>query len=136
MKSLIWNKCNPICGHYYMNCFEYILMFKKGSPRRINNFSTPDILSIPVSKHKDESGNNIHDTEKPVELMKILIENSTDEGEVVFEPFAGIGATAIAAKALGRKCVACEINQKYSEVIVKRLEDSIDLRNSSEIFLF
>lgn len=136
IKSLIWNKCNQICGHFYMNCFEYILMFRKGSVRKINNFSTPDILTVPVTKLKDENGNNLHDTEKPVQLMKILIENSTNEGEVVFEPFAGIGATAIAAKALGRKCVACEINGEYAQIVAKRLENNLNLKNNSETLLF
>lgn len=136
IKSLIWNKCNQICGHFYMNCFEYILMFRKGSVRKINNFSTPDILTVPVAKCKDENGGNLHDTEKPVQLMKILVENSSNEGEVVFEPFAGIGATVVAAKALGRKCIACEINGQYAETIEKRLENSLNLKNNSEMFLF
>lgn len=66
VKSLIWNKGNKICGRFYMNCFEYILMFRKGKARNINNFSTPDILTVPISKLKDENGKNLHDTEKPV----------------------------------------------------------------------
>jgi DNA modification methylase len=55
-------------------------MFRKGASRDINNFSTPDILTIPVNKMKDADGNNLHDTEKPVALMKILIENSSNKG--------------------------------------------------------
>ena len=133
IKSLIWNKGNKICGRFYMNCFEYILMFRKGKARDINNCGTPDILEVPIKKLKDENGKNLHDTEKPVELMEILIENSSNVGEIVLEPFAGIGSTIIAAKNLGRKCVGCEIDEKYAEIVVDRLKNN---HNSEQIELF
>jgi site-specific DNA-methyltransferase (adenine-specific) len=124
IKSLIWNKGNKICGRFYMNCFEYILMFRKGTSRDINNCSTPDILEIPIKKLKDNNGNNLHETEKPVELMKILIQNSTNEGEMVLEPFAGIGSTLIACDQLNRKCVSSEIDLHYAEIIKNRFTGS------------
>lgn len=136
IKSLIWNKCSQICSPYYMNCFEYILMFRKGEARTINNCSTPDILSIPVNKMKDGNGGNLHDTEKPVELMKVLVGNSTEKNETVFEPFAGIGSTLLASQFLERKCIACEIDGKYADIIVGRLEKNTNLKNSSQILLF
>ena len=87
IKSLIWNKGNKIMGQYYMSQFEYILFFRKGKGKKINNCGTADILNVPNRKTKDENGKNIHDTEKPVELMKILIENSSKEDELVQDPF-------------------------------------------------
>lgn len=81
-----------------MSQFEYILFFRKGKGVKINNCGTNDILSFPKKKSKDETGRNLHDTEKPVELMKVLIENSSQISDIIFEPFAGIGATCIAAK--------------------------------------
>lgn len=128
IKSLIWNKNKQICGRFYMNCFEYILMFRKGTSRDINNCSTPDILTIPVNKMKDAEGNNLHDTEKPVALMKILIENSSNKGDIVFEPFAGIGATLVAGYELGRKVIGCELDEKYCKVIPTRFcDENMDL---------
>lgn len=124
VKTLIWDKQNKICGRYYMNCFEYIILFRKGGDRQINNCSTPDILSIPIKKLKDENGNNLHDTEKPVELMKILIDNSTNKGDVVFEPFMGIGSTCIACLELHRDYIGTEIDKKYFEIAKKRIEQA------------
>ena len=98
IKSLIWNKGNKIMGQYYMSQFEYILFFRKGKGKKINKCGTADILNIPNKKTKDENGKNIHDTEKPIELMKILVENSSQEGEIVFDPFVGVGSTVIACK--------------------------------------
>lgn len=91
IKSLIWNKGNKIMGQYYMSQFEYILFFRKGRGIKINNCGLSDILSVPNVKTKDKDGNNIHDTEKPIELCKILIENSSKEGETILDPFMGSG---------------------------------------------
>ena len=96
IKSLIWDKGNKIMGQCYMSQFEYILFFRKGKHKKINNCGTSDILSIPNKKLKDENGKNLHDTEKPVELAKILIENSSNEGEIVLDPFVGIRFVPIA----------------------------------------
>ena len=126
VKSIIWNKGNKICGRYYMGCYEYILMFRKGGDRPINDCSTPDILNIPIKKLKGKDGKNLHDTEKPVELMKILIGNSSNANDVVFEPFMGIGSTVIAAKELGRHYIGCEIDEKYFDVAKNRLDGVSD----------
>ena len=58
----------------------------------------------------------MHDTEKPVELMKTLIKNSTEKGDVVFDPFMGIGSTGIAAIELNRDFIGIEIDERYFEI--------------------
>lgn len=121
VKCLIWEKGNKICGKYYMGCFEYIILFRKGGDRPINNCGTPDILKIPIKKLKDKEGHNLHDTEKPVELMKILIENSSDEGQVVLDPFMGIGSTGVACKESKRDFIGIEIDEKYYNIAKERI---------------
>lgn len=123
IKSLIWKKDNKIMGQYYMNQFEYILFFRKGGAKKINNCGTSDVIEIPNKKLKDENGKNLHDTEKPVDLMKILIENSTQEGELVLDFMMGIGATGITAKELKRKFIGIEIDNKYYNISKNRLGD-------------
>lgn len=124
VKCLIWEKNNKICDRYYMNCFEYIILFRKGGDRPINDCGTPDILNIPIHKLKDSDGKtNLHDTEKPVELMEILIKNSSNENDIVLEPFMGIGSTCIAAKHLNRKYIGVEIDEKYFKIADQRLKD-------------
>ena len=122
VKSLIWEKGNKICGRYYMNCFEYILLFRKGGDKPIKNCGTPDILKVPIKKQKDINGKNLHDTEKPVELMKILIENSSEQNDFVLDPFMGIGSTGIASKELNRNFIGIEIDEKYFEIAKDRIE--------------
>ena len=121
IKSLIWDKGNKIMGTFYMSQFEYVLFFRKGRGIRINNCGTSDILSITNTKLKDENGKNLHDTEKPVELMQILVSNSSKENDLVIDPFMGIGSTGIACKNLCRRFIGIEIDEHYFEIAQKRL---------------
>ena len=121
IKSLIWNKGNKIMGQYYMSQFEYILFFRKGYGKKINNCGTADILYVPNKKTKDENGKNIHDTEKPVELMKILIENSTQKGDIVLDPFVGVGSTALACIESERNYIGIELDENYYNIAKERV---------------
>ena len=125
IKSLIWNKGNKIMGQYYISQFEYILFFRKGYGKKINNCGTADILSVPNKKTKDENGKNIHDTEKPVELMKILIENSTQKGDIVLDPFVGVGATALACIESERNYIGIELDEGYFNIAKQRIDETI-----------
>lgn len=123
IKSLIWDKGNKIMGQYYMSQFEYILFFRKGKGIKINNCGTSDILSIPNKKLKDTNGKNLHDTEKPVELMKILIENSSKEQELVLDPFMGIGSTGVASIKTNRNFIGVELDENYFNIAKQRIEN-------------
>lgn len=113
IKSLIWNKGNKIMGQAYMSQFEYVLFFRKGAFKKINNCGTSDILNIPNIKTKDKNGKNIHDTEKPISLYKILIENSTNKGDIVLDCFAGSFNCAFACNNIDRICIAIDLDEKY-----------------------
>ena len=124
IKSLIWDKGNKIMGQYYMSQFEYILFFRKGKGVKINNCGTSDIIRIPNKKQKGKDGKNLHDTEKPVELMKILIENSSKENNIVLDPFVGIGSTGIACINTKRNFIGFELDENYFNIAKERLESA------------
>lgn len=121
IKSLIWDKGNKIMGQYYMSQFEYILFFRKGKGKKINNCGTSDILCVPNKKTKDENGKNIHDTEKPIKLMEILVQNSSKENDIVLDPFMGVGSTGIDCKNTNRNFIGFELDRKYFEIAKERL---------------
>ncbi|HEV2197970.1 MAG TPA: site-specific DNA-methyltransferase [Candidatus Acidoferrum sp.] len=68
----------------------------------------------------EEAG--LHPTQKPTRLMQALIALTTKPGQIVLDPFAGSGTTAVAARNLGRHFIAYEINEKYAATFRERLE--------------
>ena len=125
IKCLIWDKCNKICGRYYMNCFEYIIMLRKGRERTINDCGQGDILRVPNKKTKRNDGKNIHDSEKPITLMEILISNSSNEGDCILEPFMGSGSTGVACVNTKRDFIGIELNEEYFKIAEERINNAI-----------
>ena len=125
IKSLIWDKGNKIMGQCYMSQYEYILFFRKGKHKKINNCGTSDILSIPNKKTKGADGKNLHDTEKPIKLMQILVENSSQEGDVIYDPFCGIGSVPLACMLTNRRFIGSELDENYFNIVKERIEKSI-----------
>ena len=76
-----------------------------------------DIHRIKHNKYRDK-----HPCQLPVHLLERIILFSSDEGDVVLDPFLGTGTTAIAAKRLGRRYIGFELSEEYVEVASKRLE--------------
>jgi site-specific DNA-methyltransferase (adenine-specific) len=116
---LVWNKGNVTPNRYYMQKCEFILMLRKGKARTINNPGSNNLLEIP-----NIIGKKQHPTEKPVELMKIMIENSSNPGETILDPFIGAGSSGIAALQLGRSFIGYEIDKKYYEIASARIDEA------------
>ncbi len=76
-----------------------------------------DIHRIRHKKRRDD-----HPCQLPVHLLERLLLMSTDEGNIVLDPFIGTGTTAIAAKNLGRKYIGIGIDPKYVEITERKLE--------------
>ena len=116
---LCWIKNNVTPTQYYMQGVEFILMLSKRPARAINNRGTKNYFII-----DNIIGNKLHPTQKPVELMKILIENSTDEGDTVLDPFAGSGSTLIAAIQSKRNYIGFEIDEEYYNITKQRIKET------------
>lgn len=123
IKLLVWDKQNKICGRYYMSQVEHIFLLRKGADKKINDCGVSDLISIPNLKEKTMEGRNVHDSQKPVELMKVFIECSSLPGEVVLDPFMGSGTTAVAAVESGRRFIGFEIDPEYHRDSLKRLDE-------------
>lgn len=76
-------------------------------------------------KSKDEDERTNHSTQKPLECMARPIQNHTDKGDWVYDPFLGSGTTLIAAERLKRKCIGIELSPAYCDVIVKRYANAL-----------
>ena len=113
---LVWNKKNATPNKYYMQCLEFILLLSKRPARNINDMGNTNLLTVP-----NIIGNKRHPTEKPVSLMEYMIRQSSNEGDVVLDPFAGSGSTLVAAKRAKRKFIGWEIDPKFYSVADSRL---------------
>jgi len=123
IKNLVWVKDNKIMGQSYMSQFEYIIFLRKGHHKKINNCGDSDVLTFPNKKLKDENGKTIHDTEKPVGLMKSLIGNSSQPDDLVIDPFMGIGSTGVAAADLNRSFIGMELDCDYFKIAEQRINE-------------
>lgn len=114
---LIWEKNNATPNRWYMKNCEYIIFARKGEAFPINFCGTKTVLQIKNVKNKT------HPTEKPVELMEILVNNSSQPKEIVLDPFCGTGATLVASLKNGRQYIGFEIDEEYYTIAKNRVEN-------------
>jgi site-specific DNA-methyltransferase (adenine-specific) len=114
--SLIWVKEEHSAGDVkgsFAPQHECIVHGVKGSPEVVPRRA--DVFQIPRAKR------DLHPMEKPVDLLKQLIESTTSEGDLVLDPFAGIASTCVAAIELNRAYIGFELDQDYFEKGRERL---------------
>jgi len=78
--------------------------------------SWTDIHRIKHNKYRDE-----HPCQLPIHLLERIILMSTNENDIVFDPFVGTGTSAIAAKKLGRRFIGIDIDDKYVDITREKL---------------
>lgn len=113
---LVWKKQNVTPNKWYMNQCEFILMLRKGGAKNINDMGSTTCLEF-----LNPTGNKTHPTEKPVDLLKHLILNSTKENETVLDPFMGTGNTGIACIDTNRNFIGFEIDTKFFKFAENKL---------------
>ena len=95
---------------------------KDGSQKQMR-----DVWSLPLVQGKErlrgKDGRALHPTQKPEEMLKRIIIASSNEGDLVLDPFLGSGTTVVVAEQLKRSWIGIEINKKYVEFAKKRIKD-------------
>jgi DNA modification methylase len=120
---IVWDKGSGGLGNPYRRRHEFIVFARpaqsnlKMMGRRTGgrSITDDDVWNYPRDADKR------HNAAKPVGMIARCIENSTDIGELVFEPCSGSGTTLVACENLGRKCRAIEISPAYCAVILERM---------------
>ena len=90
----------------------------KWDDRRFNVWT----LAIPQSNFKE---GKYHEFQKPLEVLKRIIEIGSKENDLIFDPMIGSGTTLVAAKNLGRRFIGFEINPDYCKIAEDRLRQEI-----------
>lgn len=94
---------------------ENAYLLAKGKPSFTSTSIPHDVLPMPYT------GNKLHPTQKPVEVLRTFIEAYSEPGALILDPFAGSASTAIAAKSLERECIAIEKDPQYFALAKDRL---------------
>lgn len=145
-QELIWVKNQIVLsGSKYQSMYEPCLMGCKGKVLKWNGkrkqrsvIETLDFMSqeelketIKLLMSEEETDiirehkslkNDLHPTMKPIRLLAKLIQNSSDEGDIVLDLFGGSGSTMIACEQLKRRCFMSELDPAYCDVIIDRWE--------------
>jgi site-specific DNA-methyltransferase (adenine-specific) len=120
-RQCVWHKTNPspINGqHYWIHSIENCIYAKKRKTT-FNQHCKHNVWEFPVER------NRIHPTQKPLKLFEYLIESSSNEGDVVLDPCAGSGTTAIGCINLRRNFIGYEIDKEYYDLAQERINNHL-----------
>lgn len=99
-----------------------LIDYRKPVPTIYNSKKVPgNVWRIPRVRYRMDEYEN-HPTQKPVALLERIIRASSNEGDVVLDPFSGTFTTSYVAKQLGRKSIGVEIQEEYVKIGLRRLE--------------
>lgn len=120
VRQLVWKKTNPspMNGkHIYLSGIENAVWFKKRGGT-FNAHCKNTVFEYSCGRSK------IHPTEKNHKLIKELILDNSNEGDIVFDPCAGSGSHCLVAKQNNREYLGCELVEKWANMANKRLEEA------------
>ena len=104
----------------WRSAFDTCLYVTKGKPKTFNFISQAVCKNIFLyaNTHRQTQ----HPTEKPLDLIKLIVQVSSNEGDLVIDPFMGSGTTAVACKTLNRRCIGFELEEEYIKMARERLK--------------
>ena len=123
---LTWHKQNPspLINNNYLPDTEYILFFREKGVKLYGNYHTKRKYYISLTNKVDKQKYK-HPTIKPLELIEYHIENSSKEGDLILDCFAGSGTTLVGAINKNRRYIGFEIDKNYYEIAKKRIEEAV-----------
>ena len=117
-KPIVWDKKIIGMGYHYRARHEFILFFEKGK-RKLKNLSIPDVLEA----------DRIHrgyPTQKPIAVSDILVNQSSNEGDLILDPFCGSGTFGVSALNAKRRFIGNDLCKNAIEVSYSRLDACIN----------
>jgi site-specific DNA-methyltransferase (adenine-specific) len=127
---IIWDKMRIGMGSPFRRTYEMIYFLSPDYGLHQQNGKTyRDIMQCkPIHSSK-----RYHGAEKPVELIKELIDGFCPKDGIVLDCFCGSGSTCVASKILGRKYIGIDINEEYCNISKKRISEILDLNTKQEV---
>ena len=115
---VVWRKHNFGLGWAFRHQYELILVLEKGKPK----YNLTDFSDVQNANHINHN-KKTHPHQKPLDLLEKMIEHSSKEGELVFDPFCGSGSTCVAAQNKERQWFGIDKDARYVKMAQRRLDD-------------
>lgn len=124
----VWHKTNPLPRNmkvsFVVSNEAWMYFVNSQRSGTFNNYGKlfTDFISTPTAANS-ERNHGRHPTQKPVSLMKFFVEILSNPGDVICDPFMGIGTTGVACNALQRNFIGIEQNSEYYQIALHRMYD-------------
>lgn len=135
---MIWHKTNPapkIFKAGFLNSCEMILTCwnKKHTWNFISQKEMHNFIESPICMRPERLSNPKHPAQKPVGILKKMIEIASNKDDIIFDPFMGVGSTGVAALELGRRFIGVELNNEYFDAAKKRIGMTLNKGNKTNV---
>lgn len=135
---MIWHKTNPapkIFKAGFLNSCEMIFTCwnKKHTWNFISQAEMHNFLESPICMRPERLSDPKHPTQKPVSILKKMIQIASNEDDIVFDPFMGVGSTGVAALELGRRFIGVELDNSYFDAAKIRIDKVIANRENNSM---
>ena len=124
---VVWHKTNPVPkvlrAGFLNSCELIVCMWNKGHTWNfINQKEMHNFIENPICMGTERIKEPFHPTQKPIRVLEHIIKIASNEGDLVFDPFMGVGSTGVAALNLNRKFTGIEIDEEYFNAAEIRLK--------------
>lgn len=128
---MVWHKTNPapkIFKAGFLNSCEMIFTCwnKKHTWNFISQKEMHNFIESPICMRPERLSSPKHPAQKPVSILKKMIEIATNKSDIVFDPFMGVGSTGVAALELERRFIGVELDGEYFEAANNRINMALD----------
>lgn len=127
---MVWHKTNPVPkvrkAGFLNSCELIVCMWNRGHTwnftrqNQMHNF-----IETPICMGKERVKDPTHPTQKPLKVLRHIIKIASNPGDLILDPFMGVGSTGVAALELGRRFLGIEIEEDYCVHAKKRLEKQL-----------
>ena len=135
---MIWHKTNPapkIFKAGFLNSCEMI--FTCWNKRHTWNFISQkemhNFIETPICMRPERLSNPKHPAQKPVAILKKMIEIASNEDDIIFDPFMGVGSTGVAALNLNRRFIGVELDKEYFAAAKQRIDITLQINREQRM---
>lgn len=131
---MIWHKTNPapkIFKAGFLNSCEMIFTCwnKKHTWNFISQAEMHNFIESPICMRPERISDPKHPSQKPVSILKKMIEIASNKDDIIFDPFMGVGSIGVAALELGRRFIGVELEESYFLAAKRRIDDVLERTN-------